>query len=273
MLKSHFGKITVNEMRIFLNLWSQFKTGFQEAHQLLIEKKDQLLSNNISLGWCNYYELSIQQHSALAISSFALDTQTMEVCKDIFNPESSISSLQNNLDRMHQQMDESAFLDSFNNEDLVTYLNTVFGLIISLYNSMQCVLYHGCFMSELIQRIGSGDDKALFDAMRIDPTVIGCKVAISRISKATLLKDNRFFAKLKASMNGKMAKREQANYQKMRLVLEVLHEAGAKRLSDADLKLLFIEELKLYSSNSSGGGSEKALRKFADTYMKKNTTT
>ena len=94
-----------------------------------------------------------------------------------------------------------------------------------------------------------------------------------RISKAALLKDNRFFAKLRAAINGKLAKREQANFQKMRLVFEILHEAGASRLSDSELHQLFIEELKLYSSNARGGGNAKALRKFADTYMKKSATT
>jgi hypothetical protein len=128
-------------------------------------------------------------------------------------------------------------------------------------------------MNELIERIRAGNDKALFDAVRIDPTVVGCLSISTRISKATLLQDNRFFAKLKAAINGKMAKREQANFQKMRLVFEVLHEAGASHLDDSQLQQLFIEELDLYASNSKGGGNAKALRKFADTYMKKSTTT
>jgi len=53
----------------------------------------------------------------------------------------------------------------------------------------------------------------------------------------------------------------------------VLHEAGATSLSDEQLQQLFVDELKLYSGNEKGGGSTKALRKFAETYMKKNATT
>jgi hypothetical protein len=59
----------------------------------------------------------------------------------------------------------------------------------------------------------------------------------------------------------------------MRLVFEVLHEVGASRLNDSQLHQLFAEELDLYASNAKGGGNAKALRKFADTYMKKSTTT
>lgn len=152
-------------------------------------------------------------------------------------------------------------------------LGATMGNGMSLLNTLRCVLYHGCFLNELIERVRAGDDKALFDAIRIDSTVISCPSASLRISKAALLQDNRFFAKLKAAINGKLAKREQANFQKMRLVLEVLHEAGATRLSDAQLHELFVEELKLYFGNAKGGGNDKALRKFADTYMRKNTTT
>ncbi len=98
-------------------------------------------------------------------------------------------------------------------------------------NTLICVLYHGCFLNDLIERVRAGDDKSLFDAVRVDATAIGCWPVVERISKAALIKDEEFFDALKNAINGPMAKREQANFQKMRLVLEVLHEAGATRLS------------------------------------------
>lgn len=50
-------------------------------------------------------------------------------------------------------------------------------------------------------------------------------------------------------------------------------EAGALHLSNDQLYELFVIELKLYSANARGGGVDKALRKFADTYMKQKATT
>ncbi|PSJ18146.1 hypothetical protein [Nitrosomonas supralitoralis] len=144
---------------------------------------------------------------------------------------------------------------------------------IAMQYSLFCVLYHGCFLNELIERIRNGDNKALTDAIKIDVSVIGCPTVVGKISKATRLQDVKFFAKLKSAINGKKEKLKQDNFQKMRLVFEILYEAGALRLTDKQLYQLFVEELKLYTANSKGGGSEKALRKFADTYMKKNTTT
>lgn len=53
----------------------------------------------------------------------------------------------------------------------------------------------------------------------------------------------------------------------------MLYEAGTTRLSDEQLYQLLVEELKPYTANTKGGGVEKSLRKFTDTYMKQNATT
>ena len=83
------------------------------------------------------------------------------------------------------------------------------------------------------------------------------------------MNDEEFFNNLRNALEGKKTKLEQENFQMMRLAIEILHESGAARLNDKQLWQLFVEELDLYSRNS----SPKALRKFVDTYMKKNATT
>lgn len=195
-----------------------------------------------------------------------------ELYKQVVDTPGQIGALPGVHSQIGQHFDKTELKDE-DVQNMLPNIAGIFGLGMSLRYSLSCVLYHGCFLNELIERIRAGDDKALFDAVRIDPTVIGCISVACRISKAALLQDNSFFAKLKAAINGKMAKREQANFQKMRLVFEVLHEAGASRLTDSQLQQLFVEELGLYASNAKGGGNVRALRKFADTYMKKIATT
>lgn len=87
-----------------------------------------------------------------------------------------------------------------------------------------------------------------------------------------LLEDQRFLAKLKGAFSGKFLKREQANFQRMRVILRVLSETGAGRLSDERLHELFVKQLRLYSSDSKRGDVKKNLRKFANQYMKIATT-
>ena len=272
--------ITAKDLRIFLEFWPSISVEADEAQQMFIDKKDKLLNDDAEpFAWCYLYELPLRQHMTLVTAAIIQGDdvllnveQVTDWCKQAVDTPGQIGALPDiarQIDRHFDAMEPS----EEDAERLLPSLAGIFGLGMSLQHTLHCVLYHGCFMNELIERVRAGDDKALFDAVRIDPTVIGCISVACRISKAALLQDNRFFAKLKAAINGKMAKREQANFQKMRLVFEVLHEAGASRLNDSQLQQLFVEELDLYASNSKGGGNAKALRKFADTYMKKSTTT
>lgn len=272
--------ITAKDLRLFLEFWPKFSAEADDAQQTLIEIKDKLLNSNVEpFAWCHFYEFPFRQHMTQATDAIVqgygglINTEQLAGWyKQVVDIPGQIGALPGVYRQIGQHFDATELSDEAA-EKLLPNMAEIFGLGLSMHHALRSVLYHGCFLNELIERVRTGDDKALFDAVRIDPTVIGCMSVACRISKAALLQDNRFFTKLKAAINGKMAKREQANFQKMRLVFEVLHEAGASRLTDSQLHGLFVEELKLYSGNSKGGGNAKSLRKFADTYMKESATT
>jgi hypothetical protein len=280
MTENYYAKgLTAENLRQLLEFWPIFSAEANDVQKMFIEDKDEVLNENTEpFAWCHLYELPFNQHMASVLAVMVQGSeglinvdQVKSWFQQIADTPGQIGAIPGISDLIDQHFDETDLSDE-HAKRLRPNVAGIFGLSMSMLHTLRCVLYHGCFMNELIERIRTGDDKALFDAVRIDPTVIGCISVSFRISKAALLRDNSFFAKLKAAINGKMAKREQANFQKMRLVFEVLHEAGATRLSDSLLHQLFVEELKLYSSNAKGGGNVKALRKFADTYMKKSTT-
>jgi hypothetical protein len=237
-------------------------------------KKPNLVGSDLpQVSWCHLYELPIEDHVSLVAAIYTQDETLLSIFSDLAHSESQFAAIPDIARRLN------AYLASLDDEiapELEAEMLALFPLVNaisrSIYNSMRCVLFHGCFLNELVQRANSSD-KDLFDAVRIDPTVVGCKSVIARISKATLAQDVNFFAKLKTALSGKMKRREQANFKKMRLVLEIMHEVGAPRLSDEQLQTLFVEELKLYAGYAKGAGNVRALRKFAEAYMKKNTTT
>jgi hypothetical protein len=270
--------ITAEDLRLFLEFWPKFSAEAVDAQKKFLEIKDELLNEDTEpFAWCHFYDLPFKQHITLTLAAMVeiglinVD-QITGWSKQVADTPGQIAAIPGVVRQIGEHFDATELGDE-DAEKLLPNAAAIFGLSMSMVYSLHCVLYHGCFLNELIERVRAGDDKALFDAVRIDPTVIGCISVSHRISKAALLQDNSFFAKLKAAINGKMAKREQANFQKMRLVFEVLHEAGASRLTDSQLHQLFVEELDLYASNAKGGGNAKALRKFADTYMKKSATT
>jgi hypothetical protein len=272
--------ITAGDLRTFLEFWPSFSAEANDVHQMVIEDKDKFFDKETELpAWCHFYELPLLQHVALVnaatvqgYAKFLSQEQVADWHQQVADAPSQIGAIPGMIRQIEHYFD-AIELSKEDAEEVLPSLAGLLGFGLSISYTLRCVLYHGCFLNELIERVRAGDDKALFDAIRIDSTVIGCMSVSNRISRAALLKDNSFFTKLKAAINGKLAKREQANFQKMRLVFEVLHEAGASRLSDSQLQQLFVGELDLYASNAKGGGNAKALRKFADTYMKKSATT
>lgn len=285
MAENHYAKnITAEDLRLLLALWPMLNAEAEESRQGMQEDRTKLLGNDAEpFAWCYLYDMPIKEHIVITLTSIALDfegmldpQQLVSWLKQIADCPSQVREIPKVANLVKQHFDSMADPSKELTEKMRPKLGQIFGNAWSMSNSLRCILYHGCFLNELVARVRENndvDDKALFAAVRIDPTIIGCISVSNRISKAALLKDNSFFAKLKAAINGKLAKREQANFQKMRLVFEVLSEAGATRLSDAQLHELFVKELKLYSGNAKSGGSDKALRKFADTYMKENART
>ncbi|MBU1691697.1 MAG: hypothetical protein KJ958_15885 [Gammaproteobacteria bacterium] len=273
----HAKGITAQDLRIFLDSWPQFIADSEEVQLMLIEDKDKLLGDDASkFSWCHLYELPINQHLAILRSGLTHDEQIQDCYSQIDASPNQIAVLPEVLGQVNQYFAEMDAPSKEEAEDMRPFLAGFLGVHLSAFHSLRSVLFFGCFINELIERVRGGGhdgDKALFNAVRLDPTVVGCKPVIERISKAFLIKDSAFFKKLKAALNGKIGKREQSNFQKMRLIFEILYEAGASALTDDQLHYLFVAELKLYSGNETGGGNTKALRKFADTYMKKASTT
>lgn len=275
MTDHHYAQgISAENLRVFLDQWPRMAAEFEDMRRMLIDDKDIIFGKDtLPFSWCHLYELPIKELMMLPMAGLLTDEKFLAIIKDMIASPSQIAALPDTIGRISEYMDAQDGLSKEEAAELLPMLGAYLGVSFAVFNSLRCVLYHGCFLNELIQRIPLGDDKALFDSIRIDPTVIGCKPVLARISRATLLQEVTFFAKLKAALTGKIAKREQANFQKMRIVFEIIHEAGGSRLNDHDLHQLFVEELNLYSANAKGGGNAKALRKFADTYMKKNSTT
>lgn len=274
MENHHYGLTTAEDIRGFLEFWPQLEADYGDALRLVLEEKELLFGKTaIGFSWCHLYELPVKQHANQPLTGFLQDEKFLTIIQNLVASKNQIAFLPKIFSQVDAYFDALDLPSKQEKSDLMPFLAAYLGVSLSVFNSLRCVLYHGCFLNELIERVRAGDDKALFDAIRLDPTVVGCKTAIERISKAALLRDKSFFAKLKAALKGNIAKREQANYQKMRLVLEILYEAQATRLNDDQLYELFVKELNLYSWNSRKGDNSKALRKFADTYMKKHSTT
>ena len=278
MNEIHYAKgITAKNLRAFLELWPLVTIGIEDTKKTINDFGDQLIDKrDDELTWCRFYEIPTKDLMVLLCTKllpFVSPEQILCWFKQMADCPGNIGALPDIYSQIQTHFDSKPDPTEDDLNSLRPSLPEISAVFIAVQYSLWCVLYHGCFLNELIDRARNGDNKALIDAIKIDTSIIGCQTVVGKTSKTTRLQDVKFFAKLKSAINGKKEKLKQDNFQKMRLVFEVLYEAGALRLTDKQLYQLFVEELKLYTANSKGGGSDKALRKFADTYMKKNATT
>lgn len=278
MSKDQFAPgVTAEHLRTLLDLWPSLLAESEEIQQNLQADKEEIFTEaSPSSGWCYLYELPIREHLALAITSIVQNLDvflSIEQVNDWFAQikvaQSQIGEIPSVYSRIGEYFNALPNPDGVQAEKLQANLPALLGNALSMINSLRSVLYYGCYLNELIERVRAGDDDALFDAVRLDASALGCPSIVSRISKASMLKEEEFFNDLKNAINGTFGKRERENFKMMRLVFEVLHEAGASRLTDQQLHKLFVAELNLYARDA----SPKNLRKHADTYMKKNATT
>lgn len=280
MSETHYARgITAQNLRAFLELWPLVAIGIEDTKKTINDCDDRLFNKeDEEFSWCYFYEISTKDLLVLLCTGFLQFVSLEQILcwfKQMSDCPGNIGALPDIWNQVHEHFDARPAPTQDDLESLRPSLPEISAAFIAVQYSLWCVLYHGCFLNELIERVRSGDNKALTDAIKIDTSIIGCPTVVGKISKATRMQDKKFFAKLKAAIDGKKEKLSQVNFQKMRLVFEVLYEAGALRLTNKQLYQLFVEELRLYTANSKGGGVEKSLRDHADTFMKmkKNATT
>lgn len=266
--------LSPDDFLLFLDLSKSFLSGADEAKAILSNKEESFFAPDCEKPvWCHLYELPILEHAARgavllgerdAIRRLASSgNQITEVC-------SLVNEVNVEIDAWEPTPEDK--------EELRKNLATIYALSFSLTSSFRSLMTFGLYLNDLIAIIRQGgpeSEKALLSAVKIDPTVVGCQSVLAYISRRTLLGDSKFLGKLGTAMNGKLSRSEKNDFEKVRIVLQVLHETGAKRLSAPDLYQLFVDELAIVEgdelSNSDVGNVENNLRQFAYQFFKKKS--
>jgi len=270
-----YGNISIESIKYFLGIWPLIQADFLSIKQQVFANQEIFIKIDSKFCWSHNYEKPFKDHM-VSVSEFIVS-----VLPDLKFVYQGISKQPDQIGAIPQALDEVDIVlsnlelekNSHAARDFSPKAFEMYCSVISIYMTFKSLAVFGKSMNELLELACYGKDSALFDAIRIDKTVIGCPTAIERISRAEFFEDAEFFKKLKKALNGKLGIREQKNYQNMRLVFEMLHQVNAKKLSDEDLYELFVKELKIYPWDAKDGGNAKAIRKFADTYMNKRSTT
>lgn len=265
------GKTSSDDLVLLLNLYPKMMgKEFEEARQILIDDEPIFFSADaIKTSWCQLYELPATEHIARVLAGVAGE----EMLQDHVQAPNKIRAIEPSVNKFIAEFDAWQPTEDEKTE-LKNSLQLVFGLTLSVINTLRCLLTFGSYLNDMITKVragGKGADLALLRAVRIDPTVLGCPSVIIRISRAVMLDDQKFLDNVRKAMSGKFSKREQRTYQHMRLVLQVLYETGAPKLDKGDLYALFREELNIVRDEAGEGDVKEALRQFAYQFMKEKS--
>ena len=133
---------------------------------------------------------------------------------------------------------------SFEPQDLI-------GLAFSLQRSVLSIMLFQRSISGLVQEVREHDDlDALFNAVRVDRTVMSCSTIADKIARAEIRGDKRFFLRLRNALKGPTQK-HWAAYCDLRYSLVILRELGFDGLSDTQLENLLVHQLKVYPNTPS----------------------
>lgn len=266
------GKISSADLQLYLNFYPQLSEELEEAREILLGRPDVFFAEDCHKpAWCHFYEKPINEHVVTVLVGLGAEA----MFKDIASAPNQIQAMPVVTDAFLRALDDEE-LTMEEADELRKVLAVILGLSVSVVNTFRSLLIFGFYLNYLVEQVrtsGKAADKALFQAVKIDPSVLGCQSFSERISRAVIENDKAFLRKLQRAIEGKLTKREDATYQRQRVVLQILYETGAPQLSEEDLYQLFVEELNLVARerDSDVGNVANNLRQFAYQFMKQKS--
>lgn len=235
-MKKEFGKVTADQLLVLLKYMPVMEALNAELLDTLRENLDRTAElAPKGFRWASIYEQPIEHHLALIIVLMTKPEQVLHLAR---NPE----------------LIESAIQDFRRDEALLPGINSswfgerhspgfLVGLVMALQFSFDAVCLYGRYLHELIAEARSASperDKALFNAIRIDPSVISGPTAARRLSTALAMRDECFVAGLRLAMEGKTGN-QMAYLRKFRYAIKILAESNGLQGSPKALATRLVE--------------------------------
>lgn len=222
----------------FLSIYPQVGEAFGETLLALNSEPEamtKLLPSDFH--WNYLYELSQKELSILLLAAVGL-----------LDPLLKLHGAGGDINSALLNIDIEAIVDSWDGGHHQMFLPAhVIAISIANGYSIQALEFYGCYMSELLVKTNGGCDESLFNALRVDPSIISLSSFSGRLARATLSSQEDFFKELSNALLGGPHKALEDN-KEMRVILQLLNEINAlASMSMTDLDRLFIRELKLYS--------------------------
>ena len=236
-ITKEFGKLTTEQFKALIQKLPELrKEGLSLTEAVKSAPKDrinELLDKNFY--WSDIYEFSFIEH--LAFLMMALDK--VDFLKDA---KSTADPTQYFLDNFEIEDDleewTGGWEGAFKKQDLI-------GLVFSLQRTILSVFLYQKTLHTMVEEVKRGVDDSLFEAVRVDRSMVACPAFAARIAKAELAHEKHFFIRLRNALKGPTQKHWQS-YQDLRFALFTLRDLGFDKLTDDQLVDLLVYQLKVY---------------------------
>lgn len=246
--QKEFGKLTTDQFKSLIQKLPELRkegSSLEQAVRNIPEDRfNEMLSKDFF--WAQVYELRFVEH--LAFLLLALDK--LEFVKSASNSSDPTQLVLDSIENDDDYQWTGGWNGQFNKQDLV-------GLAYSLQRTILSIMIYQKTMNQLVAEVRQGMDDSLFDAVRLDRSIVASPTIAARIARAELRQDKRFFERLRSAIKGPSQKHWEA-YKDLRFALFTLRDLGFDNLTDDQLVDLLVNQLKVYPDTF---GAKKNLRK------------
>jgi len=245
-IEKEFGKLSADQIRQLLQwlpILDSMRPEMRSSIQGRPDKFEQMAPDGIT--WANLYERKIEEHLVELVIAVGAGQFVIEASQADDPAQVLLDSI---------SVDDDDGLPDLSDDPLA--MHRIFGLLYALLNSFESLMVYGYYINELVAMARNGGlegDKALLNAVRIDPTVIAGPTGSVRLTRAVLFDDVRVFGRISPGRARRRRGIKPLTCGKFRFVIQLLAESHVIDLPNKALIKLVID-VGAYADTA---GSEK----------------
>ncbi|MCW8887036.1 MAG: hypothetical protein OQK12_17560 [Motiliproteus sp.] len=250
---------SIPDLKLILSMIWELHIHREELTQLFFDDERGFINDAPTpFGWAELY-------SEPLINLVSYLVLTIDPDGDVTRELKSKTSL-SEIKAVFDEIDDPKFADFGSGEEHTKYLFLC--IWFALMRSLESIQVYGRSINRLVEDVAHGNDKALFDAVRLDHSVTANEHVYRRIAIAELKQDQKFFKRL-ANCHKSRPEKSSPKLYPLRYLLAATHEIGLlDQLSIDQAYELFCVELKVYDEN--GADPAGSLWQFISRWKKEN---
>jgi hypothetical protein len=248
MEEKEYGKLTAEQFKRLIGKLPDFQRAVDDFGQSLNEANPEKLHEIFGEGvsWSHLYERPLAEVAGLMVYAIG-QLESLKTIVQLPDPQEFILTEWEKLEGTADWKDVPKGLTK----------KDVIAIATALQKNVMSIIIYKKSLCALVAEAREGNMDSLFDAVRIDRSVVSCPSVAARISMAELVGNKRFFLRLRNALKGPSKKYWQGR-EKLRYGLATLRDMGVQDLGDVQLEELFVKILDAYPKSYT---ARKNLRK------------